>query len=212
MLKQVVVFGNRISEDIIGNIIEDNLPVDVIKLENGRVEQETESEIRIQVDRRLSPYVGKVDLIILCDPEITLSSLQFLKCKYPGQEFVGYGYNLAGAIKKERRVRVLLPHIAKRMLYYQKMKSECVGVDISEGEYDFEEYKDQNFIERFLEGFANGLVIVYTPVLFHLERQLRARVSWRANVIDMRDSLLRDTCKALKLRGLDGGLARDVKG
>lgn len=215
MLKQVVVFGSKISEDIIGNIIEDNLPVEIIKAESTVAERiigETESAIREQTEETLAPYIGKVDAIILCEPEMTLSSIQFLKEKYPKQKFVGYGQDLSKAIKKERNVRILLSHTAKRMTRYQKMKSECSGVEISEGEYDFEEVPGPNFAERFLEGFTNGLIIIYTPALICLEDQLKERIKWRATVVDMCGSLFRETCKALNFRGIDGGLARDIKG
>lgn len=215
MLKQVVVFGSKTSEDIIGNMIEDNLPVEVTKIGNKKAEQiigETESAIREQTEEELLPYIGKVDAIVLCEPEMTLSSIQFLRDKYPRQEFVGYGQDLARIIKRERSVRILLPHTVRRMTRYQKMKSECFGVEISEGEYDFEEIPGPNFTERFLEGFANGLIIIYTPALICLEDQLKERTKWRATVVDMCGSLFRETCKALNFRGIDGRLARDIKG
>ncbi|MDO4889189.1 MAG: hypothetical protein Q4A25_00635 [Candidatus Saccharibacteria bacterium] len=215
MLKQVVVFGNKTSEDIIGNMIEDNLPVEVTKVGSEKARQiigETESAIREQTEEELLPYIGKVDAIVLCEPEMTLSSIQFLKDKYPEQEFVGYGQNLSRVIKQEHTVRILLPHTVRRMSRYQKMKSECFGVEISEGEYDFEEIPGPSFTERFLEGFVNGLIIIYTPALICLEDQLKERTKWRATVVDMCGSLFRETCKALKFRGIDGGLSRDLKG
>lgn len=215
MLKQVVVFGSKISEDIIGNMIEDNLPVEVIKVESRRAEQiisETESAIREQTEEELLPYIGKVDAIILCESEITLSSLQFLRDKYPRQEFVGYGQDLVRIMKRERNVRVLLPRSVKKMTRYQKMKSECFGIEISESEYDFEEIPIPGVAERILEGFVSGLVIIYTPVLICIEDQLKERVKWRGTVVDMCGSLFRETCKALDFRGVDGGAVRDLKG
>lgn len=215
MLKQVVVFGSKTSEDIIGNMIEDNLPVEVIKLESSRAEQiigETESVIREQTEEALLPYIGKVDAIVLCEPEMTLSSIQFLRNEYPSQEFIGYGQDLTRVMKKEQSVRVILPHSVKRMTRYQKMKSECFGVEISESEYDSEESEDPNFIERILEGFANGLIIIYAPALICFEDQLKEYAKWRATVVDMCGSLFREICKALNFRGIDGGLVRDLKG
>lgn len=215
MLKQVVVFGSKTSEDVIGNMIEDNLPVEVIKLAGGRAEQimgETESAIREQTEEVLLPYIGKVDAIVLCEPEMTLSSIQFLRWKYPEQEFVGYGQDLVRVMRREHNVRVLLSHTAKRMARYQKMKSECPEIEVSESEYDFREIAGPNFVERALEGFANGLIIIYAPALICLEDQFRDHVRWRANVVDMCGSLFRETCKALNFRGADGGMMRDLKG
>ena len=215
MLKQVVVFGSKTSEDIIGNMIEDNLPVEVTKISSDKAEQiigETESAIREQTEEELLPYIGKVDAIVLCEPEMTLSSVQFLRDKYPKQEFVGYGQDLVRVMRREQNVRVLLPHTVRRMTRYQKMKSECFGVEISESEYDFEEIPDPSFTERFLDGFVNGLIVIYTPALICLEDQLKERTKWRATVIDMCGSLFRETCKALNFRGIDGGLVRDLRG
>lgn len=225
MLKQVVVFGGGPGMDIIGNIIEDNLPVEVIKVAIGKEYAKcTESEIREWTEEKLLPYIGKVDAIVLCEPEITLSSIYFLRQKYPEQEIVGYGQDLSIALKGEHNVRVLLSHTTKRMTRYQVMKSECGDTKISESEYDliepeyFQKLKTKSIrssstmASRILDNFSGGLVIIYAPNLIFIKKQLKECVKWRATVVDLCDSLFRETCKALKFRGLDGKLVRELKG
>ena len=220
MLKHVVVFGSKASEDIIGNIIEDNLPVDVIKLTNQNNQEytyRTESELREWIEEELSPYLGKVDAIVLCEPEMTLSSIQFLKDKYPDQEIVGYGQELVRVLKDEPSARILLPQIVRRMTRYQEMKVECFGTKISEEGYapglKFSNLAEaSSAVDRALENFPGGLVVIYSPDLVCLKKQLKKRAKWRATVVDMCDSLFRETCKALKFRGVDGRLARDIVG
>ena len=220
MLKKVLIFGSKTGEDIIGNIIEDNLPVEVIKLANQKNYKyiyRTESELREWIDEALQPYLGKVDAIVLCEPEMTLSSVQFLREKYPDQEIVGYGQELVKVLKGESNVRILLPQTVKRMTRYQKMKVECSSTKISEREYApglelTGPTETSSAVNRALEDFPGGMVLIYTPDLICMKNQLEKQARWRANVVDMCDSLFRETCKALKFRGVDGRLARDIIG
>ena len=115
------------------------------------------------------------------------------------------------------------------MTRYQELKLECADVDISEREYDMvvdsaellarfgkkgqkNPPKGEGFIERALKGFPGELIVIYTSDLIRFEKLIKDFVKWRATVVDMRASLFRDTCAALKLRGLDGKLTRDLKG
>lgn len=220
MLKKVVVFGSKAGENIIGDIIEENLPVEIIKLSNQNNQEytyKTESELREWIEEELSPYLGKVDAIVLCEPEMTLSSVQFLKEKYPEQEIVGYGQELVRVLKDKPSARILLPQIVRRMTRYQEMKVACHDTKISEGEYapglELSNPAEASFvIDRVLENFSGGLLVIYSPDLVHIKEQLKKRTKWRATVVDMCDSLFRETCKALKFRGIDGRRARDIVG
>lgn len=219
MLKQVVVFGSKIGEKIIGDMIEDNLPVDVIRVTSNSEDDyigSTESEIRDLAETKLEPYLEKVDVIVFCEPEIMLSAGAYLKRQYPAQKFVGYGRNLTRLLNKAKTARVLLSHITKRNTHYQEMKFACPEVSVSESilePFNLSLPKSdmaRQFIQRILDGVNCGLVIIYTPDLIYLEDQIKDFLKWRANVVDMRDSLFRETCSALEFRGVDGRPARDV--
>ena len=218
MLKQVVVFGSKMSEGIIGKMIEVNLPVEVIKVMSSKDNDYlggTESEIREQTELILQPFIGKVDVIILCEPEVVFSTQAFLSRKYPRQKFVGYGQNLPNLLRNKRSARVLLSKSVKRMTRYQELKSEFSDMEISECEFSLEERqnsKSKDLIEFATKDFSGGLIVIYTPDLIRIKSLIEKKFTWRADVVDMRPSLLRATCLALKLRGIDGKLNRDIKG
>ncbi|MBQ9017121.1 hypothetical protein IJ103_02665 [Candidatus Saccharibacteria bacterium] len=218
MLKRVAVFGSPVGEQIIGDIIESNLPVEVVKLatENEwEYPDGTESVIREWTEEKLEPYIGQFDVIVFCEPEMTLSSICFLNRLYPSQKIIGYGQSLSRILNGERRVRVLLPPIVRRMTRYQEMKCSCFDTEVSEGEYELRPSSGSPSlptIERSLADFPGGLVVIYTPRLISAKKQIERCVKWRATVVDMCDSLFRDTCKALEFRGIDGRLTRDIKG
>ncbi|MBQ9017175.1 hypothetical protein IJ103_02975 [Candidatus Saccharibacteria bacterium] len=218
MLKRVAVFGSQIGEQVIGDIIENNLPVEVVKLTTENEWEYpcgTESEIREWTEEKLEPYVGQFDVIVFCEPEMTLSSIYLLTHRYPDQKIIGYGQSLARVLGKERRVRVLLPRVVRRMSRYQEMKCSCFDTEISEGEYEsrlLSEGPSPLATKQALADFPGGLVVIYTPRLICIKKQIEQCVKWRASVVDMCDSLFRDTCKALEFRGIDGRLMRDLKG
>lgn len=218
-MKQVVVFGSKAGEDVIGDMIEANLPVEVIKVETQKdapYHERTESEIREWTEAELSPFIGCVDVIVLCEPEIAFSSSHFLRTKYPDQKFVSYGQSLPRLLQRERRAKIILSHATRRMTRYQEIKSACFGMDISEGEYDPSQEISgplpPKSIEEIVGDFLDGTLIIYTPSLIFAKEQLKQRLRWRASVIDMRESLFRETCAALKFRGLDGRQPRELEG
>lgn len=218
MLKQVVVFGHKVSENVIGRMIEENLPVEVIKVMSSKDDDylgNTESEIREQTELMLRPFIGKVNVIILCEPEIAFSAQTFLSKKYPYQKFVGYGQNLPNLLKNKQTARVLLSKSVKKMTRYQEIKSEFTNMEISEREFSLKErqhVRSRDLIDYATRDFSGGLIIIYTPDLIRMKSLIEKKFTWRADVVDMRPSLLRETCLALNLRGIDGKLTRDIKG
>lgn len=101
------------------------------------------------------------------------------------------------------------------MTRYQELKSEFSDMEISECEFSLEERqnsKSKDLIEFATKDFSGGLIVIYTPDLIRIKNLIEKKFTWRADVVDMRPSLLRATCLALNLRGIDGKLNRDIKG
>lgn len=209
MLRKVLVFGNGVGVDIIGNMIEDELPVEVIRVNSKESLCETESEMRERALAILRPYFGEVDVIVLASAEMTLAAEDYLRRLYPEQAIVGYGRNLLNVLKRENTVRILTSEIVRRMTKYQKMKMECGEIKVSErGLKNCSEAE----INKGLRGFKNGLIVLYSTDLIRVKMNIQERVKWRATVVDMRESLFRDVCTALKLKGKDGRRLRELEG
>ena len=222
MLKKVVVFDNQSSG--VGDMIEDELPVEVVRItdaKNTSYAEKNESEIRELTLNALEPYLDKADLIVLAEPEVALAAEEFLRRKFPRQQFVGYGWELPKLLKRAKNVRVLTTPAVRRMARYQAMKAECPGVRFSEREClgwetslsspgALDRAVEDELIEHAKEGFSGGIVVIYTTSMIHLENRLRQAFRWRATVVDMRAILLRAACAALGFRGMDGHRSREL--
>ncbi len=225
MLKKVVVFDSNISGGLIGDMIENELPVEVIRvndLAHAPYFDKSESEIRELTERAIKPYISRVDLIILAEPEVTLTSENYLKKKYPTQKFVGYGKSLPQVIRKEKIVRILTTPAVRRTTRYQQMKAACFGTKISERECiewhenisrygTIDKTVENEIIDLAVAGFKEGLIVIYTTEVMRIAEKIRDRLRWRGTVVDMRNILLRDVCSKLNFKGLDGKLKRDIR-
>lgn len=212
MLRKVVVFGDKEGKEIIGDMIEQELPVEVIRVDGLNKDTKSctsESEIREQTITKLAPYMGKVDVITLANAEVTLAAVDCLKRMYPSQEIVGYGKNLPNVLRRGNAVRVLIPSVVKRMAKYHKIKTDCPDVDISER--SLKNYSELE-ITKNLRDFKGGVVVLCAVDLIRVKEKIQEKVKWKASVIDMRESLLRDVCLALRLRGIDGRQPRELEG
>lgn len=224
MLKKVVVFDSGMGGGVIGDLIEDELPVEVVRvndLKNAPYGERSEGEIRDLTEKAISPYIGEADVIVLAEPEVALSAEEFLQRKYPDQPFVGYGLELPRLLRREKRVRILTTAAVQRTAKYQEMKADCTETKITERECsgwvkEFARYgeidraTEDEMINDALAGFKNGLIILYATDMIRVKERIRKRFKWRANVVDMRGLLLRDTCVALKYPGKDGRRMREL--
>ena len=204
MLKKVVVFDSGFAGGVISEMVEQELPVTVIRAhdrEHAPYAERSEAEIREMTEKALSGFIGRVDLIVLAEPEVALSAGEFLKRKYPEQKFVGYGRELTRVLRRGRafgEVRVLTNRAVRRTTRYQEMKAACADVKVSESVT--------------LDKFSAGTVVIYATNLLRQKAELKRRTPWQVSVIDMRDSLLRDACRALELPGVDGKMRRELEG
>ncbi|MBQ9029404.1 hypothetical protein IJ114_01380 [Candidatus Saccharibacteria bacterium] len=212
MLRKVVVFGDKRGKDIIGDMIENELPVEVIKVDdigNNAKGDASESEIRERAIAALTPYMGKVDVVVLANADVMLAAEDSLKRMWPKQRIVGYGKNLPNIFRNENAVRILAPNIVKRMTKYRKIKIDYPNVDISER--CLKNYSESE-IAKNLGDFRGGTVVLCAVDLIRVKREIQEKVKWRATVVDMRESMLRDVCLALGLKGLDGRRTRELEG
>lgn len=210
MLRKVVVLGDERGKDIIGSMIERELPVEVIKVDDiGAKGDVSESEIREQAITALAPYMGKVDVVALANTDVMLAAEDSLKRMWPKQRIVGYGRNLPNIFRNENAVRVLVPNTVKRMTKYREIKIDYPDVDISERCL---KNCSEPEIARNLCDFRGGTVVLCAVDLIRVKKQIQEKVKWRATVVDMRESMLRDVCSALGLKGLDGRRTRELEG
>lgn len=216
MLK-IVVFDSGWGGDLIGDYLERELPIKVervIDWKNGPYSEKSPGQIMFLTEEKLRPYIGDADVIVLTETATALTTIEYLRRKYPEQAFVGYGWDLPELIGRLSNAMILTSETAKRSEIYQRSKAMFSGEILVEPECRGWERKIDNddlpdeLIEQAVGNFR-GTILVYNPIFIDIEPRLRAAASEKAKVIDMRRALLRDVCLALKLRGVDGYAPRD---
>ena len=218
-MKKVVVFDCGWGGELIGDFLEEQIPIEVekvIKYKNGQFGEMKDYEITQIAESALEPYIGHCELIVLADTSTTVAIMDHLKYKFPNQKFIGYGEGMPMIVRefKGSRVMILTTESVKYQTKYLLMKimtekeivqPECIGWSglIDDGELKTEE------IHRIVNSEKVEAVLIYATSFIDVEDEIKASVAPGTAVIDMRQKLLRDVCTALKLVGKDGRRARD---
>ena len=217
MLK-AVVFDSGWGGDLIADYLEHELPIEierVIDWRNGPYGEKTPGEIWALTEKALAPHIYNADVIVLTETATALTMLERLRQEYPGQIFVGYGWDLEIMMRRFSHAMILANEGAKRSEIYQHSKAHFSDGDLAEPDcIGWESRIDEvgglqdEEIRRAVGNFR-GPVILYSPTFLELKPQLRAIAGKHIRIIDMRRALLRDVCLGLKLRGVDGRAPRD---
>ncbi|MBQ6393729.1 hypothetical protein IJH74_00560 [Candidatus Saccharibacteria bacterium] len=203
-MRKVVVFDDGRGGEIIADYIYDELPIEVIKVidrQNGSYAEKSGGEIRLLTEKQLKDHIGKVDVIILANSEISLAAKDYLSRNYPEQKFIGYGDNLEELITILKEAMIIIPKNASRMDKYQLTKVQFDG-DILEERTEI----------RQTGGSFSGVVIIYDTNYIGKTSLIKETIGKKVKIIDFRRSLLRELCLALGLRGVDGHSPRDKFG
>jgi len=214
---RVLVFDSGWGGELIGDYIAEELPVEVIKLidwRNGPYSEKSAGEIRLLADMALSRHIGEVDVIVLAETAVWMAAGEYLKERYPEQIFVGYGRGLGKMMRRLREVMILTTDGVRRLADYQREKAAFGRTRVIEPEcrgwpkkIDDGELTDTN-IEEAMGGYR-GTIVIYSTAYIDVEPKIKELAGWGSRVVDMKKSLLRDVCAALKLKGVDGRLARE---
>ena len=103
MLK-VVVYDGGFGGELFADLLEEEVPVfevvRVIDWRNAEMLNQGAKTARKVAERTLQPYLEKVDLIVLANHLLSVTSLRYFRRKYPKQKFVGINLELPTGVKK----------------------------------------------------------------------------------------------------------------
>lgn len=200
---KVVVFDNGRGGEIIGNYIEDELPVEVIKVidrNRGAYKNMKAKEVCERIEMNVKEYIGRARVIVLASPDVSLIAKKYLKTKYPNQQFVGYGDGLEDMVKKVKRAIILTSKQTRKTYEYQKMLPKEYGGELVE--MNFVNWNQS--VKRKIKEFGYGTVILYSTEAISNKEIVQNAMGWRVDVVDLRKILLNDICTALNMVGKDG--------
>ena len=228
-MKRIVVLDSGWGGEMVADLIEAELAiVEVVRVIDWRhapYSRRRRSEMLSLAEAALAPYWGRTDVVVLGGYEVSLIA-PMLQAKHPQQKFVTLELDrfLARRHQPKRRVLLLSDPRLLRMAECDALVSalHARGIEvyspqcahwtelIDAGEMTPEIIKEtllaessQNDPEK-QAAFAFDTVMLANTHYWDIVDQLREVLRWPVHVVDMRDDLLTDVCRALGLRGGSG--------
>ena len=209
MLK-VVVFDSGYGGELFADYLDEEIPtleiIRVIDWRNAEALQENANKARKVTEEALKPYLYKVDLIVIANYLVSVTSLNYFKRKYKHQKFVGLNFANSDLIAGRETAILSTKALAKTLsykLYIKKHNIKSFTFDdwpilIDDGELgnaklhrDLKPAKD----------LKPSQLILACGQFTDLKPELKRFFGHNTKIIDNFDETLRDVCLSLKLRG-----------
>ncbi|MBR3229119.1 hypothetical protein IKF67_02730 [Candidatus Saccharibacteria bacterium] len=221
MLK-VVVFDGGYGGECFADKLGEELPVvDVIRVIDWRnadkLLMSSRSARRVAVNA-LRPYIGKVDLIVLANHLLTVTSLKFFRRKYKNQRFVGFDLKMPDTFIKREVIVLTTKAVSKTISYYNyllriKRKTKTIILDdwpdkIDDGELT--ELEISEVLDKYLGLEMNSQieVVLACAQFSDIRAELSDYFGKNVKIYDSFDETLRKICKLLNIRG---GIGKKTK-
>lgn len=215
---KVVVFDGGYGGEFFADKLRDELPVvEVIRVIDWRNAEKilaSPKSARKVAIQALRPYIGNVDLIILANHLLSLTSLNFFRRKFKNQKFLGFELKKPDTFIK-RNVLVMTTRAVSKTISYRRFifcihrKTKTLTLDswpakIDDGELSEDEIKLT--ISKFLlkENFEPEEVILACSQFEDVKNEIKQILGQRLKIYDSFDDAFRQTCKLLRIRGGTG--------
>lgn len=213
MLK-VVVYDSGYGGELLADRLEAELPIiqiiRVIDWRNANALQTDPREARRIAKADLSPYIGHVDLIVLANHLLTLTSLKYFRRKYENQRFVGLNLKKPTSPLKQDTIVLTTKAVTRTINYYNfvfhlKKRVKTVTLDtwpekIDDGELTEQEIRDT------LGNIANAgkrsqEVFLACSQFSDIKSELTKVFGHNLKIHDGFDDVYKEICQTLRIRG-----------
>ena len=214
MLK-VVVFDGGYGGEFLADRLEEELPIlEVIRVIDWRNAKElltNSKKARKIAEAALRPYIGQVDLIILANYLVTVTSLKYFKKKYKDQRFLGLNLERPDTFVKCDVLILATKAITKTFAYHNyiiqiKRRTKTLILDtwpekIDDGILSEQEIKETLKVFSFKENIEPKEIILACSQFYDIKANLRELYGKNLKIYDNFDAVIRKTCKTLNIRG-----------
>ena len=160
----------------------------------------------------LRPYIGKVDLIVLANHLLTVTSLKYFRRKYKNQRFVGFDLKMPDTFIKREVIVLTTKAVSKTISYYNyllriKRKTKTIILDdwptlIDDGELTNHKIRrDLKLLLAQNDNFKPEQIILGCSQFVDLKSEFIKFFGHNIKIIDGFEPTLREVCQTLKLRG-----------
>ena len=215
---KVVVFDCGYGGEFFADKLEVDLPVlEIIRVIDWRNADKYLKNPRLArkyAREALRPYLGRVDLIILANHLLSITSLKYFQHKFKPQKFVGFNLKQPDSFVKRDVLVLTTKAVTKTTSYYNylfhlKRKIKTLTLDdwpakIDDGELASEEIRAAILKPLFRENFRPQEIVLACSQFEDIKPELRAIFSRNIKIYDSYGDTLRKICKTLKIRGGTG--------
>ena len=217
MLK-IVIYDVGVGGEFFAEIFQEELPIaKIIRVINWRSAGESMSsrkKARKIAEQDLKPYIGRVDLIILANNLLGVTSIKYFKRKYKKQKFLGFNLPVPDTFKKCDTLILTTKALVKTINfknYVRRIKRDAwvSVVDDYVGKID-----DGISLENDLVVLKQQIsiqpreIILLNANFWDIKEDLRKTFGVTIKIYDSFDDTMRQAFKILKIRG---GIGRKKK-
>ena len=212
---KIVVFDCGYGGEFFADRFEDEIPVvDIIRVIDWRHAEQYLNSIkdsRVLAEAALRPYINKVDLIILANHLLSITSLKYFRRKYPKQKFVGFSLKTPDTFIQRDTLMITTKAVTRTMEYHGflfrlKRKIKTITVDtwplkIDDGELTDEEISEtiSAFIKK--KHIQPEEIILGNAQLEDITSDLRKLFGHNLKIYSSFNDTIREACKLLHIRG-----------
>ena len=214
MLK-IVVFDGGFGGELFADKLEEELPivevVRVIDWRNAAEISKSPLSARKAAERALRPYLGKVDLIVLANYLLSITSLGYFRRKYKEQKFVGFPLQ-SKRIAMNKPTLVLTTRAVTRNLPYitliHRLRARTVCFDnwpalIDDGELTRDDIeRDLGAAMASAKGFSPEQVLLACGQFVELLPQFRRTFGHNVRMVDGFKDTVEEVCKTLRIKSV----------
>ena len=214
MLK-VVIFDSGYGGEFFADKLKEEIPIiEIIRVIDWRNADHYLKNPRLArkcAEEALRPYFGRVDLIVLANHLLTITSLKYFRRRYKNQKFLGFKLKEPDSFIKRDVLILATKAITKTINYHNfclriNRKIKTLALDswpakIDDGELTEDEIRVTILKLLLKDNFRPEEVILACSQFEDIKSELRATLGQSIKIYDSHDDTLRNICKILKIRG-----------
>jgi hypothetical protein len=168
-------------------------------------------EARRTAEEALRPYLGRVDLIVIANYFVSITSIKYFRRKYKNQKFIGFGLELPTTFMDRKTIILTTTGVARTISfknYVARLKRHTLTLPLDEwpskiddGELTREEIEEILLEAIVSKNFFPKEMILACSQFADIEPVLTDIFSRNLKIHDGFNELYRATLKSLGIRG-----------